>query len=286
MGAPDDATAAPLADAEGKFKAGDGRLLRVWRAGRAFGIECFEGPCSASEWESLRAKSLAEIMQGRTSVPLIECDGILCRIHAAAFEYRGEVRRERIVPNESTLGGAANQDSVCVPVATLGQPGGAQTTIPLWADLFPEYACRPFLWTTHPKFRFEQAWPDSADSAEDNARETLDRRAGTRIQVFMGQSEGEEWLSTFDLSPTYQGCLNESHVRVRHGHMTFGSIGGVESVTTLYDGYLTSPHGGIYATKHRILNQQGDTQRIREFKLAFETGPHAIAIPTETLRGD
>ena len=68
--------------------------------------------------------------------------------------------------------------------------------------------------------------------------------------------------------------------------MTFGSIGGVESVTTLYDGYLTSPHGGIYATKHRILNQQGDTQRIREFKLAFETGPHAIAIPTETLRGD
>lgn len=275
-----------LADAQGNFKQGDGRLLRVWRSGRAFGIECFDGTCSESEWRTLRAKPIAEIKQGRTSVSLIECDGILCRIHPAAFEYRGEVRRERIVQDESSDLEQAKPDSVCVPVATLGQPNGAHTTIPLWTDLFPEYACRPFLWTTHPKFRFEQTRLDSGDFSEGNAQVSGGQRVATRIQVFMGEPDDEEWLSTFDLSPAHQGCLNESRVRVGQGHMAFGSISGMESVTTLYDEYLTSPQGGIYATKHRILNQQGDTQRIREFKLAFETGPHAIAIPTETLRGD
>lgn len=171
------------------------------------------------------------------STPLAHCDGETCIIYASESSPLGIA--DEMIP--------LLDKRTTVPVSIMTSKKGSRT-IPIWASIWPEYACRPLLMTSDPAVRF-----DVDPAGHDGPANSL------RIRVLTPDSPFSKERASYWLSPENSFSVIKSSVQ----KPVFDLRSGMpldRQIEFEFSNFERSTTGIVYAGT-RVQSESGDARR-------------------------
>jgi hypothetical protein len=180
-------------------------------------------------------------------VTLADCQDAICTTYS-------------VIDSRLELGGSAFPavgKSSLLPVMTIETKDGG-SSVPIWPQIWPEYACRPLLMTSEKEFRF-----DIDPSGSNGPKETI------RLRLLTPDSSLSDERASYWLSINLNHCIVKSAV-VEPALDDFGMRPIEKRLIREFSQFQESPNGVMFANRILTTDSESAKQKLTTYFVDFE----------------